>query len=117
MRLDGLDVELPGVRNINIPLSDPADGAEFWHMVRHGDVEQLHAVLGDGKGANRMIASYRSIIRDRTAEHSRVLHALAEDSMPALMHCAAGKDRSQACRSRCHCSPWASSAMPSRPTT
>ncbi|MEU6875618.1 tyrosine-protein phosphatase [Streptomyces sp. NPDC086796] len=92
-RLDGLDVELPGVRNINIPLSDPADGAEFWHMVRHGDVEQLHAVLGDGKGANRMIASYRSIIRDRTAEHSRVLHALAEDSVPALMHCAAGKDR------------------------
>lgn len=40
-----------------------------------------------------MIASYRAIIRDRTAEHSRVLHALAEDSVPALMHCAAGKDR------------------------
>jgi protein-tyrosine phosphatase len=33
------------------------------------------------------------IIKERTAEHSRVLHALAEDSVPALMHCAAGKDR------------------------
>lgn len=40
-----------------------------------------------------MIASYRTIIKHRTAEHSRVLHAVAEDSVPVLMHCAAGKDR------------------------
>ncbi|GAA3292497.1 hypothetical protein GCM10020295_11970 [Streptomyces cinereospinus] len=40
-----------------------------------------------------MITSYRAIIKERTAEHSQVLHALAEDSVPALMHCAAGKDR------------------------
>ncbi|MFE7711311.1 tyrosine-protein phosphatase [Streptomyces sp. NPDC057486] len=92
-RLDGLDVDLPGVRNVNIPLSDPADGAEFWRMVRDGDIQQLRSILADGKGAARMTASYKSIIRDRTAEHSRVLHALAEDSVPALMHCAAGKDR------------------------
>ncbi|MET8329539.1 tyrosine-protein phosphatase [Streptomyces sp. NPDC005181] len=92
-KLDGLDVELPGVRNVSIPLSDPADGAEFWRMVRDGNIEQLHNILADGKGAARMTASYRSIVKDRTAEHSRVLHALAEDSVPALMHCAAGKDR------------------------
>ncbi|MEU8675237.1 tyrosine-protein phosphatase [Streptomyces sp. NPDC048560] len=92
-RLDGHDVELAGVRNVNIPLSDPADGAEFWRLVRDGNIQQLRSILADGKGADRMIASYRSIIKDRTAEHSRVLHALAEDSVPALMHCAAGKDR------------------------
>ncbi|MFE4455549.1 tyrosine-protein phosphatase [Streptomyces sp. NPDC056796] len=92
-KLDGLDVELPGVRNVSIPLSDPADGAEFWRLVRDGNIEQLRSILADGKGTERMIASYRSIIKDRTAEHSRVLHALAEDSVPALMHCAAGKDR------------------------
>ncbi|WP_406390420.1 tyrosine-protein phosphatase [Streptomyces sp. NBC_00887] len=92
-KLDGLDVELPGVRNVSIPLSDPADGAEFWRLVRDGDIQQLRSILADGKGTARMIASYRSIITDRTAEHSRVLHALAEDSVPALMHCAAGKDR------------------------
>ncbi|WSA80304.1 tyrosine-protein phosphatase [Streptomyces sp. NBC_01799] len=92
-KLDGLDVELPGVRNVSIPLSDPADGAEFWRMVRDGNIEQLRVLLADGKGAARMTASYRTIVRDRTAEHSRVLHALAEDSVPALMHCAAGKDR------------------------
>ncbi|MER6995489.1 tyrosine-protein phosphatase [Streptomyces sp. NPDC000410] len=92
-KLDGLDVELPGVRNVNIPLTDPADGAEFWKMVRDGDLDQLRSILGDGKAANRMIESYRVIIKERTAEHSRVLHALAEDSVPALMHCAAGKDR------------------------
>ncbi|MFF7191504.1 tyrosine-protein phosphatase [Streptomyces sp. NPDC008222] len=93
MKLEGPDVELAGVRNVNLPLTDPADGAEFWKMVRDGDLEQLRGLLSDGKAANRMIASYRTIIRERTAEHSRVLHAMAEDSVPALMHCAAGKDR------------------------
>ncbi|MFD9099351.1 tyrosine-protein phosphatase [Streptomyces collinus] len=92
-KLEGPDVELPGVRNVNLPLSDPADGAEFWKMVRAGDLDQLRSILADGKGAARMVASYRAIVTQRTAEHSRVLHALAEDSVPALMHCAAGKDR------------------------
>ncbi|PKW11287.1 protein-tyrosine phosphatase [Streptomyces sp. 1222.5] len=92
-KLEGPDVELPGVRNVNLPLSDPADGAEFWKMVRDGDLDQLRAILDGGKGAGRMIASYRTIVKQRTGEHSRVLHSLAEDSVPALMHCAAGKDR------------------------
>nr|WSX48819.1 tyrosine-protein phosphatase [Streptomyces sp. NBC_00974] len=91
--LEGADVDLPGVLNVNIPLSDPADGREFWTMVRDGKLAQLHEVLGDGKAAARMSHSYRGIIKTRTAEHSRVVHALAEDSVPALMHCAAGKDR------------------------
>ncbi|WP_221349769.1 tyrosine-protein phosphatase [Streptomyces beigongshangae] len=92
-RLEGADVELPGVRNVNLPLTDPADGAEFWRMVRDGDLDQLRGLLADGRAANRMIVSYRTIIKERTAEHRQVLHALAEDSVPALMHCAAGKDR------------------------
>ncbi|MEU6534866.1 tyrosine-protein phosphatase [Streptomyces sp. NPDC047000] len=92
-RLEGPDVDLPGVRNVNLPLSDPADGAEFWRMVRDGDLDQLRALLGEGKAAARMIASYRAIVTERTGEHARVLAALAEDSVPALMHCAAGKDR------------------------
>ncbi|MFI6461109.1 tyrosine-protein phosphatase [Streptomyces sp. NPDC050528] len=92
-KLEGPDVELPGVRNVNLPLSDPADGSEFWKMVRDGEMDQLREILGGDKGANRMIASYRTIVTERTAEHSQVLHSLAEDSVPALMHCAAGKDR------------------------
>ncbi|MEV0171647.1 tyrosine-protein phosphatase [Streptomyces sp. NPDC050803] len=92
-KLEGPDVELTGVRNVNLPLSDPADGAEFWKMVRDGEIEQLREILAEGKAANRMIESYRMIITERTAEHSQVLHSLAEDSVPALMHCAAGKDR------------------------
>ncbi|MCX4918207.1 tyrosine-protein phosphatase [Streptomyces sp. NPDC060011] len=92
-KLEGPDVELPGVRNVNLPLSDPADGSEFWKMVRDGDLDQLRALLGDGKAADRMIGSYRAIITERTAEHSRVLRSMAEDGVPALMHCAAGKDR------------------------
>ncbi|MEU9449838.1 tyrosine-protein phosphatase [Streptomyces sp. NPDC048277] len=92
-KLEGPDVELPGVRNVNLPLTDPAHGAEFWKMVREGDIEQLRGLLGDGKAAGRMVSSYRTIVRERTDEHSRVLHSIAEDSVPALMHCAAGKDR------------------------
>ncbi|MFJ6695215.1 tyrosine-protein phosphatase [Streptomyces sp. NPDC091272] len=91
--MEGPDIELAGVRNVNIPLSDPADGAEFWRMVRDGNIDQLREILDDGKAAARMSGSYRRMILDRTADHSRVLHALAEDSVPALMHCAAGKDR------------------------
>ncbi|MEV7192828.1 tyrosine-protein phosphatase [Streptomyces sp. NPDC093510] len=92
-RLEGPDVALPGVRNMNLPLTDPADGAEFWMMVRDGDLDQLRSILSGGRAADRMSAAYRTIIKERTAEHSKVLHALAEDSVPALMHCAAGKDR------------------------
>ncbi|MET7640606.1 tyrosine-protein phosphatase [Streptomyces sp. NPDC005438] len=91
--LEGPDVELPGVRNVNIPLSDPADGAGFWTMVREGDLAQLRTVLGEGRAAARMVESYRTLVLGRTTEHSRILHALAEDNVPALMHCAAGKDR------------------------
>ncbi|MFI1761107.1 tyrosine-protein phosphatase [Streptomyces sp. NPDC020800] len=92
-KLEGPDVDLPGVQNVNLPLSDPADGAEFWKMVRDGNIDQLRGILADGRAADRMITSYRTIVKERTAEHSRVLHALAGDSVPALMHCAAGKDR------------------------
>ncbi|WP_197287466.1 tyrosine-protein phosphatase [Streptomyces apocyni] len=92
-QLEGPDVDLPGVRNVNLPLTDPADGAEFWKMVRDGELAELRATLADGQAAARMTDTYRMIIKERTAEHSRVLHALAEDSVPALMHCAAGKDR------------------------
>jgi protein-tyrosine phosphatase len=92
-KLEGPDVELPGVRNVNIPLTDPADGATFWRMVRDGSLEQLRELLGNGSSEHRMTAVYRHIVRDRTADQSRVLHSVATDSVPALMHCAAGKDR------------------------
>ncbi|MEV4871794.1 tyrosine-protein phosphatase [Streptomyces syringium] len=91
--LEGEDVTLTGVRNVNIPLTDPADGTEFWRMVRDGDLDLLRSILSEGRAAGRMSDTYREIITTRTADHSRVLHALAEDSVPALMHCAAGKDR------------------------
>ncbi len=93
MALEGPDVSLKGVRNVNMPLSDPAAGAGFWKIVRNGDLDALRAALGDGKAAASMTRSYRTLILDRTDEHSRMLELLAEDSVPALMHCAAGKDR------------------------
>ncbi|MER5205480.1 tyrosine-protein phosphatase [Streptomyces sp. NPDC002825] len=92
-RIEGADVELPGVRNVNIPLNDPADGKEFWRLVREGEIAQLREILGDGKAAARMSDSYRKNVLERTEEHSRLLHSMADESVPALLHCAAGKDR------------------------
>jgi protein-tyrosine phosphatase len=62
-------------------------------MVREGNLDQLRELLDEGRAAARMIASYRAIVRGRTAEHARVLGTLAEGGVPALMHCSAGKDR------------------------
>jgi protein-tyrosine phosphatase len=94
--LEGPDARLAGTRNLNIPLNDPAEGADFWHLVREGDLATLRELLGDGKGAARMAASYRKLIVVRTAEHTRMLALLSEPedpAVPALLHCAAGKDR------------------------
>ncbi|MDT0268373.1 tyrosine-protein phosphatase [Streptomyces sp. DSM 44915] len=93
LALDGHDVALAGARNINIPLSDPADGAAFWELVRRGEIPRLRAELAGARGGERMAASYRQMVRTRTAEHGRVLRALATGDTPALLHCAAGKDR------------------------
>ncbi|RMI28326.1 tyrosine-protein phosphatase [Streptomyces triticirhizae] len=93
LELDGHDVALPGVRNVNIPLNDPADGAAFWDLVRRGDVDRLRRQLAEGRGEEQMKETYRSIVLGRTAEQGRVLAALAEGDVPALLHCAAGKDR------------------------
>jgi protein-tyrosine phosphatase len=93
IRLDGRDVELAGVRNVNIPLTDPAEGAEFWKMVRRGDLDELASALADGRAAARMVESYRKNVLERTAEHGRVVREVAEGHVPVLLHCAAGKDR------------------------
>ncbi|MFC7217511.1 tyrosine-protein phosphatase [Streptomyces polyrhachis] len=93
IQLDGPDVALPGVRNVNIPLNDPADGREFWKLVRHGALDELRALLGEGQAAARMEATYRELVATKAADQSRVVHDLARDAVPALMHCAAGKDR------------------------
>jgi protein-tyrosine phosphatase len=94
VKLEGPDVTLPGVRNVNMPLSDPAEGAEFWGTVRDGDLDALRAALGGGKAASRMKQAYRSLILERTRDHARLLDLLIEErSVPALLHCAAGKDR------------------------
>jgi len=93
MALEGPDVALPGVRNVNMPLSDPASGAEFWRRVREGDLPALREALGEGRAAARMTRSYRALVRDRTGEHTRMLQLLSDSSVPVLLHCAAGKDR------------------------
>ncbi|MFC4034658.1 tyrosine-protein phosphatase [Streptomyces polygonati] len=94
--LEGPDTVLAGTRNLNMPLSDPAEGAGFWRVVRDGDLAALRELLGGGKGEARMAEAYRKIVLERTGEHSRMLALLTDPenpAIPALLHCAAGKDR------------------------
>ncbi|WP_329138069.1 tyrosine-protein phosphatase [Streptomyces sp. NBC_01476] len=95
--LEGPDVAIAGARNLNMPLSDPAAGGEgFWRTVRDGDVVALRELLGGGRGEARMAEAYRTLILERTAEHAKMLALLtepADPAVPALLHCAAGKDR------------------------
>jgi protein-tyrosine phosphatase len=94
--LEGQDTELPGTRNLNLPLSDPAQGEGFWRVVRDGDVPALRELLGDGRAQARMADAYRRLILERNREHARLLAELADPgdpAVPALLHCAAGKDR------------------------
>jgi protein-tyrosine phosphatase len=96
--VEGPDVTLPGTTHVNLPLSDPSknNSADFWRTVRHGDLAALEELLGGGRAAQRMEGSYRRMIRERTAEHARMLELLtepADPAVPALLHCAAGKDR------------------------
>jgi protein-tyrosine phosphatase len=94
--LEGPDPQLPGTRHLNLPLSDPAQGDGFWQTVRDGDVATLRGLLGDGKGEARMTEAYRRMILERNEEHARMMAELtdpADPAVPALMHCAAGKDR------------------------
>ena len=64
--LEGPDIDLPGVRYRNLPLTDPADGAEFWSIVQAGDLAALRAALGDGQAVDQMVTAYRAIIALRT---------------------------------------------------
>ncbi|NUR02438.1 MAG: tyrosine-protein phosphatase [Streptomyces sp.] len=94
--LEGPDADLPGTRNLNLPLSDPAQGDGFWRIVRDGDVAALRELLGDGKAEARMTDAYRRLVLERNQQHSRMLAELTDPgapAVPALLHCAAGKDR------------------------
>ncbi|HEY5836621.1 tyrosine-protein phosphatase [Streptomyces sp.] len=97
MALEGPDTVLAGTRNLNMPLTDPSvENTEFWQTVRDGDVAAVRELLVDGRAEARMTAVYRELIVERTAEHGRMLALLSDPqdpAVPALLHCAAGKDR------------------------
>ncbi|MFB7663576.1 tyrosine-protein phosphatase [Kitasatospora sp. NPDC056138] len=93
--VDRADVAVPGASRLTLALTDPAQGARFYHLLREGDLAALRAELDGGGGEARMIAAYRDRVLGRTEEFGRMLHALTEPGgLPALVHCAAGKDRS-----------------------
>ncbi|MFF2041053.1 tyrosine-protein phosphatase [Kitasatospora sp. NPDC058170] len=91
---DRADVPVPGTDRLQLALTDPAQGARSYHLLRRGDLPALRTELGDGRAEARMTAAYRHRVLDRTEEHARILRTLATPAaLPALVHCSAGKDR------------------------
>ncbi|WP_371501599.1 tyrosine-protein phosphatase [Kitasatospora sp. NBC_00374] len=94
LQVDRADVPIPGTTRLSVALTDPAEGAKFYHLLRQGELSTLRAELGDGGGERKMVDAYRRRVLTRTVEHGRVLRALtAPGGLPAVVHCSAGKDR------------------------
>ncbi|GAA1264111.1 tyrosine-protein phosphatase [Kitasatospora nipponensis] len=94
LTIDRADVPVPGAAHLSLSLTDPAQGARLYRLLREGDLATLRAELGDGGAEARMVTAYRNRVLDRTEQLGRLLVTLAEPGgLPALLHCSAGKDR------------------------
>ncbi|MFI1579512.1 tyrosine-protein phosphatase [Embleya sp. NPDC020630] len=94
IELDGADVLPEGARWLNLSMSDPARGAEFWRDMRSADLDVLRERLGDGRAEKSIAADYRDQVVSRVDKHAALVHALIEaDGLPVVVHCSAGKDR------------------------
>ncbi len=96
IEVDGPDRVPAGVQHERLPMPDPAAGEDIRKLIRLNEGTQggLEAVFGDGKAAAMMVRSAASMVHERKAPFSQFLAQLAQtDSVPALFHCSAGKDR------------------------
>jgi protein-tyrosine phosphatase len=92
--LDGRDRLPPGVDRVQLPMPDPAAGDDIRSMIESSGPEALEDLFGSGRAEAMMERSAAGLVRERRRPYAGFLAALAEpESVPALFHCSAGKDR------------------------
>jgi len=86
---------LPGsAEHTRLPMPDPAKDEDLRTIIQGTKPEGLQKVFGDGKAAAMMVQFAATLVRDRREPYRQFLAELAtSNSLPALFHCSAGKDR------------------------
>lgn len=91
---DGADRLPRGARHVQLPMPDPAKGEDIRSMIQSHAGDELQRIFGDGGAEQLMLRAAESIVVDRRAPYAEFLTELAsQDTLPALFHCSAGKDR------------------------
>ncbi len=94
IEVEGPDV-LPDITaHCRLPMPDPAKSEDLRSMIQEAKPGQLKEMFGDGKAAAMMAQHAAELVRERLEPYRLFLTELASsDSLPALFHCSAGKDR------------------------
>jgi len=91
---DGADRVPDGVQHLRLPMPDPARADDLRIIITETPHERMEAVFGNGRAAEMMARSAAGLVRERREAFGEFLRELAtDDSLPALFHCSAGKDR------------------------
>jgi protein-tyrosine phosphatase len=85
-----------GVREMFIPMYDPARGNDPRVVLYSAPPEEVARVYPPGRAFEQMVAASESFVAnaDRAQQYGEMLRAIIEaDGSPILIHCSAGKDR------------------------
>jgi protein-tyrosine phosphatase len=75
-------------------MPDPAQGRGIREILDASRPDELETHFGGGRAEALMRGSAAGLVRERREPYGQFLRALAKpDSLPALFHCSAGKDR------------------------
>lgn len=92
--LEGADRLPSGATNVQLPMPDPARGADIRRLMTEHAPEELPEIFGHGRAEAMMRASAAGLVRERREPYAQFLRGLAHpEACPALFHCSAGKDR------------------------
>jgi protein-tyrosine phosphatase len=85
-----------GVRELCIPMFDPARGNDPRVVLYSAPPEEVARVYPPGRAFEQMVAASESFVAnaDRARQYGEMLRAIIEaDGAPVVIHCSAGKDR------------------------
>jgi protein-tyrosine phosphatase len=94
----GADKLPPGAELLSLPVlgEDDSTAAEIEDAITSGDRAAQERLLGNGKNEQLLVDGGKFFVEDKTAKQqfAALLARLADgESLPALTHCTAGKDR------------------------
>ena len=91
---DGADRLPDGIRHHRLPMPDRAAAEDLRTLIGGTTPDEMEALFGNGRAAAMMVDAAAELVRDRCEAFAEFLAELARpESLPALFHCSAGKDR------------------------